>query len=82
MTIYGWVQIIFYLVILILLVKPLGCFMAKVYQGDRTFLSPVFGPIERLIYRTCGIHPDDEMDWKTYTIAMLIFNLVYYQPSE
>ena len=76
MTIYGWVQIIFYLVILILLVKPLGCFMAKVYQGDRTFLSPVFGPIERLIYRTCGIHPDDEMDWKTYTIAMLIFNLL------
>jgi len=76
MTIYGWLQIIFYLVVLILLVKPLGGFMANVYQGERTFLSPVITPLEKWIYRICGIHPADEMDWKTYALAMLIFNLI------
>ena len=45
MTLNGWLQIIFYLVLLVLLVKPLGGFMAKVYQGERTFLSPVLGPV-------------------------------------
>ncbi len=76
MTFNGWLQIIVYLVILVLLVKPLGLFMAKVYQGERTALSPVISPIERLIYLLSGVNPEEEMDWKKYSFSMLIFSLV------
>ena len=74
MNIYSWIQIVLYLVVLILLAKPLGSFMAKVYQGERTFLDPILGPIERLIYRLSGVKADEDMDWKVYAIAMLLFN--------
>ncbi|MBN1396516.1 MAG: potassium-transporting ATPase subunit KdpA [Bacteroidetes bacterium] len=74
MTANGIFQIILYLFVLLLTVKPLGLFMAKVFQRERTFLDPIFGPVERLIYRIAGINPDDEMDWKQNAIAMLIFN--------
>jgi K+-transporting ATPase ATPase A chain len=50
--------------------------MAKVYQGERTFLSPALGPVERFIYRIIGVKPEEEMDWKTYAFAMLLFTLV------
>jgi len=73
MTIFGWLQIGLYLLILLLLVKPLGAYIAHVYQGERTFLAPVVGPIERLIYRIVGIRADEEMDWKTYALTMLLF---------
>jgi K+-transporting ATPase ATPase A chain len=76
MTIFGWLQIGLYLLILLLLVKPLGSYMARVYQGERTFLTRIVGPIERLIYRILGMRADEEMDWKTYAVAMLIFNFV------
>jgi potassium-transporting ATPase potassium-binding subunit len=69
-------QIVLYLVALILLVKPLGVFMANVYEGKHTFLDPVLRPVERLIYRLCGISPDQEMDWKTYAVAMMVFNVL------
>jgi K+-transporting ATPase ATPase A chain len=78
MTLSGWLQIIFYLVVLVLLAKPLGSFMAKVYLGERTFLTPVFAPLERLTYRLAGIHPEDEMDWKIYTAAMLLFSAISF----
>jgi K+-transporting ATPase ATPase A chain len=65
-----------YLLVLLLLVKPLGAFMARVYQGERTFLSPVLQPVERFIYRLARVHADEEMDWKTYAIAFLLFNFV------
>jgi K+-transporting ATPase ATPase A chain len=74
MNLYGWFQIIFYMAILLLLAKPLGSFMAKVYQGKHTLLDRVLGPFERFIYRVSGIDPHAEMDWKSYAIAMLIFN--------
>ncbi|UCL89182.1 potassium-transporting ATPase subunit KdpA [Pseudomonas sp. HS-18] len=62
---------------LVLVPAPfLGRFYYKVMEGQRTFLSPVFLPVERAIYRVCGIHPDDEQDWKSYTLALLAFNLV------
>ena len=64
MTAFIWLQIALYLIVLLLLVKPLGSFMAKVYQGERTFMSPVLGPVERLIYRITGVKPQEEMDWK------------------
>ena len=76
MTTFIWLQIGLYLVVLLLLVKPLGSFMARVYQGERTFLSPVLGPVERFIYRITGVKPQEEMDWKTYAFAMLLFSLV------
>jgi K+-transporting ATPase ATPase A chain len=74
MTFFDWLQIILYLLILLLLVKPLGSYMARVFQGERVFLTRAAGPTERLIYRIARIRPDDEMDWKTYAFAMLLFN--------
>ena len=71
----GILQILAYLVVLLLLVKPLGLFMARVYEGDRTFLSPVLGWLERLVYRVSGVDAKQEQDWKRYAIAMLLFNL-------
>ncbi|VVB92126.1 Potassium-transporting ATPase potassium-binding subunit [uncultured archaeon] len=65
---------LFFLIVLTLLVKPLGTYMTNVYQGKRTFLSPILMPIENLIYRAAGIKQDEEMDWKDYAKAMLLFN--------
>ncbi|MBP1692688.1 MAG: kdpA [Chloroflexi bacterium] len=76
MTAISWLQAILYFVVLIALAKPLGSYMARVYQGERTILSPVLGPLERLLYRLLGVQADDEMDWKTYAIAMLIFGFI------
>lgn len=75
MTLNGIFQLIFFMVVLILLIKPLGLFMARVYQGEHTFLDRVIGPVERLFYRLAGVPADEEMDWKTYAIAMLVFNI-------
>ena len=75
MTFYDWLQIILYIVILLLLVKPLGSYMAHVYQGERVFVSRVVGPVERFIYRIIRVHPEEEMDWKTYAVAVLVFTL-------
>jgi K+-transporting ATPase ATPase A chain len=74
MTIFAWLQLGLYLLILLLLVKPLGAYMAHVYQGERTFLTPVVRPIERLIYRILGMRADEETNWKTYAVTMLLFN--------
>ena len=76
MTTFGILQIAFYLGVLVLLIKPLGAFMARVFQGERTFLDPVLRPVERVIYRVCGIKPNEEMDWKMYAFAMLAFNFL------
>ena len=76
MTTYDWLQIAVYLLALLLLVRPLGGYMARVFQGQRTFVSPVIGPAERFIYRLARFHPDDEMDWKTYSVAVLAFAFV------
>lgn len=76
MNLNGWFQYAFYLIVLLLLVKPLGLYMARVYQGERTFLTPILAPLERLLYRLAGVDPGEEMDWKTYAVALLLFNLV------
>jgi len=76
MTLSGSVQILIYFVLLILAVKPLGGYMARVYSGDRTFLSPVLGPLESRFYRISGVQPDKEMNWKTYGMAVLAISLV------
>ena len=74
MTANGWAQIAFYFVVLTALVVPLGRFMARVFEGERTFLSPLFRPIEAVLYRAAGVDPTREQHWLTYTVAMLLFN--------
>lgn len=76
MTLNGIIQLFVFLAVLVVLAKPLGAFMARVFQRERTFLDPVFGPVERFIYRISGINPDEEMDWKANAVAMLLFNVV------
>jgi K+-transporting ATPase ATPase A chain len=78
MNAFEWLQTILFFVVLLALVKPLGIFMAKVFQGERTFLSPVLAPCEKLIYRISGVQPEDEMGWKRYAGSMLLFNLVLF----
>ena len=75
MTANGWLQIGLYVVILVLLVKPLGAYMARVYQREQTFLDPILGPVERFVYRLAGVRENVEMDWKVYAIALLQFSL-------
>src|SRR5215813_6878358 len=75
MTFNGYLQLALYLVVLLALAKPLGGCMARVYMGQPNALDRVLGPLERLIYRLCGVRATDEMGWKTYAIAMLLFNL-------
>jgi K+-transporting ATPase ATPase A chain len=74
MTLNGYLQIGFYLVVLIALVKPLGSYMARVYENKSFGLDRVLGPFERLIYRLGGVRSNEEMNWKTYALAMLLFN--------
>ena len=75
MTLNGVLQIALYIVVLVLLVKPLGLYMARVFNGERTFLDPVLRPVERIIYWISGVDPRQEQHWTTYTAAMLLFNL-------
>ena len=74
MTLNGWIQIAIYFVVLTALVVPLGRYMAQVFEGERTFLTPVLGPVERGLYRISGIDETREQHWITYTVAMLLFN--------
>jgi potassium-transporting ATPase potassium-binding subunit len=76
MNLNSWLQLILYLVVLILLAKPLGSYMAKIYRGEHVFLDHPLGPVERLLYRLSGIDPHTEMTWKTYAVAMMLFNIV------
>jgi K+-transporting ATPase ATPase A chain len=75
MTANGVLQLLLYLVILLALAKPLGAYMARVYQGRPFGLDRALGWLERLIYRLCGVRPDEEMGWKVYALTMLLFNL-------
>ena len=74
MTANGWFQIILFLGLILLVTKPLGIFLYRVYEGKSTFLDPVLRPIEKLIYRVSGIDETKEMDWKGYGVAMLLFS--------
>lgn len=78
MNVFELLETISFFTILLILVKPVGAFMARVYQGERTFLSPVLAPCENLLYRICGINRDEEMGWKRYARAMILFNLALF----
>ncbi|TIT39676.1 MAG: potassium-transporting ATPase subunit KdpA, partial [Mesorhizobium sp.] len=75
MTLNGWIQILVYCGIVILLVKPLGGYMYRVFSGERTFLSPILGPFERSLYRISGTSEREEQHWTSYAAALLFFNL-------
>jgi K+-transporting ATPase ATPase A chain len=76
MTFNGFLQLAIYFLVLLAITKPLGLYMTKVFTGERTFLTPVLGPVERLIYRLCRVDASKEQHWTAYTAAMLMFNLI------
>src|SRR5437879_3031955 len=76
MTANGWFQILFFLVLIFLVTKPMGTFMTRVFNRERTFLDPILRPIEHLIYRVTGVDEAHEMRWTEYAISMLLFSLV------
>jgi K+-transporting ATPase ATPase A chain len=76
MTIIGWVQIALFSVIVILIARPFGGYMTRVFAGERTFLSPVLRPVERAVYWCCGVDEKEEQHWLTYAVAMLLFSVV------
>ena len=74
MTANGWFQIGLYLFVIFLVTKPIGIFMTRVFNRERTFLDPVFRPVERLVYRLTGVDEKHEMRWTEYAVAMLLFS--------
>jgi K+-transporting ATPase ATPase A chain len=74
MTAQSWLQVALYVAVLVALAKPLGIFMANVYEGRRTFLSPILGPVERVVYHVAGVDATREVDWKRYTLGVLLVN--------
>src|ERR1700704_5927573 len=75
MTLIGWIQILLYCAIVVALAKPLGGYMTAVFNGERTFLSPVLRPVETVMYRLGGVDDKREQHWLTYTIAMMLFHV-------
>src|SRR5215467_12909513 len=76
MTANGWFQILLFLAIVFVITKPLGLFMTRVFNREKTFMDPALRPVERLFYRITGVHENHEMRWTEYAIAMLLFSLV------
>ena len=76
MSARGFVQIAVYLVLLLALAPPLGIYMARVYEGERTWMARVLGPLERALYRAIGVRADEETSWKTHALGMLVFNML------
>jgi K+-transporting ATPase ATPase A chain len=74
MTANGWFQIGFFVLVIFLITKPLGVFLARVFSGEKTFLDPVLRPIEKLVYRLTGIEEKHEMRWTEYAVSMLLFS--------
>ena len=78
MTTHGVLQILFYFVVLLVLTKPLGAYMAKVYDGQRTFLHPLFRPVERVLYRLGGVNEEAEQRWTQYAASLLAFSVMSF----
>jgi K+-transporting ATPase ATPase A chain len=74
MTANGWLQIGFFLLVIFAVTKPLGVFITRVFNREKTFLDPVLRPIEKLVYRLTGVDEKYEMRWTEYTVAMLLFS--------
>src|SRR5262245_5239947 len=74
MTLNGWIQIAIYCAIIIALVKPFGGFMTKVFTGERTWMTPILRPVERVFYRLAGVDEQTDQHWTAYAVSMLLFN--------
>src|SRR5262245_41139275 len=74
MTLIGFLQIALFFAVLLAVAKPLGSYMARVYEGRPSLFSRALGPLEEGIYRVCGVLREDEMDWKTYAACLLLFS--------
>jgi K+-transporting ATPase ATPase A chain len=75
MTFNGWLQIAIYALVIIAITRPLGGYMTRIFNGERTFLSPVLRPIERAVYWCCGVDETKEQSWLIYAVAMLLFSI-------
>ena len=75
MTTNGWIQIALYCVIIIAITKPVGGYMARVFNGERTWLSPILRPVERVFYALSGVDEKEDQHWLTYAVAMLAFSM-------
>jgi K+-transporting ATPase ATPase A chain len=75
MTLSGWVQIALFSVIIVLITRPLGGYMTRVFAGEHTFLSPILRPVERAVYWCCGVDEKEEQHWLTYAVALLFFSV-------
>ena len=76
MTANGWLQFVVFSVILLASVRPVGAYLARVLEGERTWLDPLLRPIERLIYKLSGVNADHEMNWREYAFALLGFSVI------
>ena len=76
MTVNGWIQILVFLALILAVTKPMGVFLAHVFNREKTFLDPVLRPIERLLYRVTGVDEKHEMAWTEYAVSMLLFSAV------
>ena len=76
MTINGWVQIGVFLLVIIAVTKPLGVYMYRVFEGEQKPLPRLLGPVERLLFKLCGVDPRKEQTWVEYTIALLVFSAI------
>jgi K+-transporting ATPase ATPase A chain len=76
MTPNGWLQIAVYFFLILILAKPIGSYMTRVFERRRTFMDPVMGPVERLLYKLTGVKPEEEMRWTEYLVAILLFSAV------
>src|SRR5947208_11118752 len=78
MTTQGVLQILLYFAVLLALTKPLGSYMARIYEGQKTFLHPVFRPLERVLYKLGGVNQDVEQRWTQYTASLLAFSVICF----
>ncbi|HKE96285.1 MAG TPA: potassium-transporting ATPase subunit KdpA, partial [Povalibacter sp.] len=74
MTLNGWLQILFFLLLVFLVTAPLGAYMARVFTRQRTWLDPIVRPLERFVYRLTGVDETREMRWTEYSAALLLFS--------
>src|SRR4030088_3090049 len=76
MTTNGWFQIAFFLLLILAVTKPMGVFIARLFNREKTFMDPVLRPLERLLYRVTGVDENHEMRWTEYAVSMLLFSVV------
>jgi K+-transporting ATPase ATPase A chain len=76
MTFYGWLQILIYLTVILALTRPLGIYMFRVFENETPPLPHIIGPLERGLYRVCGVDPRKEQNWREYALALIAFSLI------